>query len=119
MKTTKFEQVTRKSTVSEKRVQAMVAARVQGITEVKTVSGRIDVLTSEAVYEVKHYSAHNWKAALGQVISYGHYFNTHHLWLVLIGCPAVETMAEVELICNESQVGVQWVDTSTLEMHVR
>lgn len=52
----------------EKDVQMQLARSLKGITEVKTESGSIDVLSEDALIEVKHHD--KWKSAIGQVLAY-------------------------------------------------
>jgi hypothetical protein len=48
--------------------QDALARKVGGVTEVKIKAGRMDVTTSNEVYEVKW--IHNWKEGMGQVLAY-------------------------------------------------
>ncbi len=60
-----------------------LAIKVNGQTEVNTPDGRIDVLTSSCLIEVK--VARNWKHGIGQLLVYGAYHPEKQLTLVLIG----------------------------------
>jgi hypothetical protein len=59
----------------------IIASNLNGETEVKTPVGFIDILTDDLLIEVKRGSL--WKHALGQVLSYGHFYPNHKkvIWL--------------------------------------
>lgn len=60
-----------------------LAKSLNGQTEVKVPSGRIDILTSNQIIEVKHIK--KWNAALGQVITYGYHYPNHQKRIHLFG----------------------------------
>lgn len=60
-----------------------LARSLNGQTEVVVPAGRIDILTSNQVIEVKHIK--KWNAALGQVITYGVYYPNHQKRIHLFG----------------------------------
>jgi hypothetical protein len=45
---------------------------LKGQTEVNTPIGKIDILTNTELIEVKKFKS--WKAAIGQIISYGYFY---------------------------------------------
>lgn len=67
----------------EKQVQNKLAKHLKGATEVPTVAGRIDILTSSEIIEVKE--VRQWKSALGQVLVYGEYYPCHKKRIHLFG----------------------------------
>ena len=60
-----------------------LAKSLNGRTEVKVPSGRIDILTSNQIIEVKHIK--KWNAALGQIITYGYHYPNHQKRIHLFG----------------------------------
>ena len=60
-----------------------LARSLNGQTEIVVPTGRIDILTSNQVIEVKHVK--KWKAALGQTIAYGVYYPDHQKRIHLFG----------------------------------
>ena len=60
-----------------------LAKSLNGQTEVKIPSGRIDILTSNQIIEVKHIK--KWNAALGQIITYGYHYPNHQKRIHLFG----------------------------------
>ncbi|NJN67907.1 MAG: hypothetical protein HC884_14960 [Chloroflexaceae bacterium] len=73
--------------MKEREIAQALAEREGGRCEVKTPVGRIDVLTSKYVYEVK--GATEWKGAMGQVLAYQSYYPNHKPRLYLYGKPAI------------------------------
>lgn len=67
----------------ESVIRDELAKSENGRTEVHTPVGRIDVLTTNEVIEVKKIS--NWKSAMGQVMAYHHYYPTHSMRVHLYG----------------------------------
>lgn len=61
--------------LQEKRVVKRLVRKLKGQTEVVTPVGRIDLLTETELIEVKPF--HAWKAAIGQVLAYAHYYPNH------------------------------------------
>lgn len=74
-----------RKTKPESFVSDILASKLNGQREVKTKAGRIDVLTSKELIEVKRIE--RWRDAIGQLIAYGSYYPTHQLRLHLIGKP--------------------------------
>lgn len=78
----------------EKEIQLRLARQHNGKIEVKTPSGRIDVLTEEYIIEVKE--AGGWKGGIGQLMSYGHFYPDRKKKLCLFGeCSDLETVRNV------------------------
>ena len=60
-----------------------LAKSLNGQTEVKISFGRIDILTSSQIIEVKHIK--KWNAAIGQIITYGYHYPNHQKRIHLFG----------------------------------
>ena len=60
-----------------------LARSLNGQTAVVVPVGRIDILTSNQIIEVKHVK--RWKSALGQIITYGVYYPHHQKRIHLFG----------------------------------
>lgn len=91
---------------SEAKVRDKLASSINGKTEVVTPSGNIDFLTSRELIEVKE--APNWKAAVGQVIVYGHYYPSHSKRIHLFGTVHSRVKAEIETVCKSQNIKVTW-----------
>ncbi|AFZ27242.1 hypothetical protein Cylst_5207 [Cylindrospermum stagnale PCC 7417] len=80
---------------SERQVVKQLQLKLGGETEVVTTIGRIDLLTDTEIIEVKQIS--DWKAALGQVLTYSAFFPEHTKRIHLFGdC----TPEKQEVICS-------------------
>lgn len=88
----------------EAEVSGRLARRLKGLREVHTPHGRIDVLTDTEVIEVKVFE--QWKAGLGQVLSYGRFYPNHKLRLHLFGCTRRKALDEVIRTCKSFNVEV-------------
>ncbi len=60
-----------------------LAKSLNGQTEVKVPTGRIDILTNNQIIEVKHIK--KWKDALGQIIAYGSFYPNYQKRIHLFG----------------------------------
>ena len=79
----------------EHQVVQRLQAKLGGQTEVVTAIGRIDLLTETEIIEVKQVS--DWKAALGQILTYAVFFPEHTKRIHLFGdC----TPQKKEVICS-------------------
>ncbi len=85
-----------------------LARKLKGQTEVTTPVGRIDILTANEIIEVK--SIKQWKAALGQVIAYGHYYPSHRKRIHLFGRKLDVNSSLIERSCLDHGVFVSWED---------
>lgn len=77
----------------------ILARSLNGKTEVIVPAGRIDILTNSQIIEVKHVK--RWKAALGQIITYGVYYPNHQKRIHLFG---VENSTQILLIKEQCQM---------------
>lgn len=73
-----------------------LAKSLNGQTEVKVPSGRIDILTSNQIIEVKHIK--RWKDAIGQIIIYGDSYPNHQKRIHLFG---IENNSSMILLIKE------------------
>jgi hypothetical protein len=79
----------------EYQVVKRLQTELGGQTEVVTAIGRIDLLTETEIIEVKQVS--DWKAALGQILTYSGFFPEHTKRIHLFGdC----TPQKKEVICS-------------------
>lgn len=84
-----------RKTLIEQGKSDFLANELNGYREVKNPAGRVDVLTSEYVIEVKE--ANNWKHAIGQILVYSFYYPNHKPMLYLFG----DDLANYRLIAQE------------------
>lgn len=77
-----------------------------GSKEVSTEAGRIDVLTSLEIIEVKQ--VNGWKDALGQVLVYGYYYPSHQKRIHLFGECHSSYLDIIQKHCKEFGVLVTW-----------
>ncbi len=84
-----------------------LARKLGGKTEIKTPDGgRIDILTSSEIIEVKHVKY--WRSALGQIISYGYSYPRYQKRIHLFGDKSCIDFRAVEDICRAQGVKVSW-----------
>ena len=94
--------------LSETVIRDQVACDEDGIVEVETLAGFIDVLTNTKIIEVKTFC--NWKHALGQVQAYGYYYPVKEQWIYLFDTPEDASRKEIiETVCNTKNVYVKYV----------
>jgi hypothetical protein len=90
----------------EADVAQELAERVSGKQEVSTDSGYIDVLTEHTIYEVKDFR--KWKAAIGQILVYRHYYPKCKPTIYLFGKAPHELKSLIRKHCDELGVDVEW-----------
>jgi len=78
-----------------------------GMIEVETPVGFIDVLTDSKIIEVK--SQHLWKHALGQVKCYGYYYPDKQKYIYLFDCKDINKDI-IDDICNSEGVMVKYIE---------
>ncbi|MBD2295107.1 hypothetical protein H6G06_16875 [Anabaena sphaerica FACHB-251] len=91
---------------SEKSIQSTLAKELNGKIEIETPCGKIDVLTSTELIEVK--AIRNWKEALGQVIVYGDYYPSHQKRIHLYGDTQEAFLSLIRKHCVKRNVIVTW-----------
>ncbi len=97
-----------KTSQKERAIRDSLAAQIpDSQTEVPTSSGRIDILTSSKVIEVK--TVRHYKHAIGQVISYGHYYPTHERCIYLCGKVSEKHRRLIIKECETAKVTVIFV----------
>ncbi|MCC5612192.1 hypothetical protein LC612_37060 [Nostoc sp. CHAB 5834] len=84
---------------------------IGGQTEVVTAVGRIDLLTENQVIEVK--ACPDWKAALGQVLSYSAFFPEHQKRIHLFGAATPEKANLIKSTCLEFGVIVSFEEVES------
>jgi len=89
--------------VLEKSIQEKLHKLYGGKREVTTPVGRIDLLTDTEIIEVKE--SNGWKAALGQIISYGSFYPDHRKRLYLFG-DYPKNIYECFQLCKQNKVSV-------------
>lgn len=87
----------------KKKIQERLAEELSAEIEVETNVGRIDLLTDTEIIEIKHGS--KWKHAIGQVLSYGHYYPEHQKVIHLFDC---ESSRDIEEICESLGIVVRF-----------
>ncbi len=90
----------------EKEIQNKLAKKLQGKTEIVTLAGNIDILTSTELIEVKNVK--DWKNAVGQVLIYGHYYPSHQKRIHLFGNYHSSFKSLVEDHCRQLNIIVTW-----------
>ncbi|MDR9900489.1 MarR family transcriptional regulator [Aetokthonos hydrillicola Thurmond2011] len=88
----------------EEQVRAALLKEVGGQTEVITAVGRIDLLTSSEVIEIKNIN--DWKEALGKILAYSAFFPSHNKRIHLFGRPDLTKLALAQATCTEFSVTV-------------
>ena len=83
----------------ESDIQKRLAAQCGGLTEVATGYGRIDILTSTDLIEIK--KAAQWKSAIGQILVYAGMYPNHQKRLHLFDVSASFDVEKVEAVCNK------------------
>ena len=90
----------------EKLAQKRLSRSLGGKMEVITPVGRIDILTSTEIIEVK--VAQSWKSAMGQIIAYSYFYPSHQKRIHLYGSAHSDSKEYIEKICNAYGVIVTW-----------
>ena len=91
---------------AEATLRDALAKKVNAQTEVMTPAGRIDILTSTELIEIKEVSA--WKSGLGQVLVYRHYYPSHQPRVHLYGAAHHQFKQMVEENATKLGVAVTW-----------
>lgn len=83
-----------------------LAKSLGGQTEVTIPGGRIDVLTSTEIIEVKHIK--KWREALGQILDYGQYYPNHQMRIHLFGEVSKTNVSAIKRTCQKHGIVVTW-----------
>ena len=96
---------------SESVIRDKIALDENGIVEVKTEVGFIDVLTDTKIIEVKKF--HNWKHALGQIECYGYFYPNRQKWIYLFDTTEYTddniSTDLIDEICKSKDVFVKYI----------
>jgi len=93
----------------EKQLQSLLHKKRGGSIEVSTPAGRIDLLTSRFIIEIK--TVKSWKSGLGQLLVYQDYYPSHGLILVLFGACHSSFKKMVEHHCSKFNIKVEWLSS--------
>ena len=93
-----------KITKPEKEIQLKLNEILNGLLEVSTPVGKIDILTDTLLIEIK--KAKDWKAAIGQLLMYGHYYPKHQKILYLFDVPKNFDLDLIVYLCNDFNITV-------------
>ena len=92
-------------------IRDKIALEENGIVEVKTPVGFIDVLTDTKIIEVKKYNY--WKHALGQVECYGYFYPNRQKWIYLFDTTEYTddniSTDLIDEICKSKDVYVKYI----------
>lgn len=91
---------------TEQEVQAKLFLEVGGNREVLTLAGKIDILTSTQVIEVKRVK--KWVHGVGQVLVYGTYYPSHERRIHLFGETQASMITFIEAHCAKLGIVVTW-----------
>ena len=91
---------------SEAWYRDKLANELKGKVEVQTPVGRIDILTSREVIEVKNVK--RWLHAKGQVKGYGHYYPEHKLRIHLFGAMTESKLKTIKQHCEAEGIALSW-----------
>ncbi|MEM9009273.1 MAG: hypothetical protein AAGE59_37950 [Cyanobacteria bacterium P01_F01_bin.86] len=97
-----------KASQKERVIRDRLAEQMSGSrTEVTTSTGQIDILTPSKVIEVKN--VRQYKHAIGQVVSYSHYYPTHERCIYLFGKVSEKQRRLIKKECSTAKVTVVFV----------
>ena len=89
----------------ESAIRDRLAAQIpDSQTEVSTATGKIDILTPSKVIEVKN--VRQYKHAIGQVVSYSHYYPKHERCVYLFGKVSAKQRQLIMKECKSAKVTV-------------
>jgi len=98
-----------KSTALEKYYNDKYKDLLMAESEVETPVGRIDLLTSNKIIEIK--TASNWKNAIGQILCYGVFFPSHERWLYLFSHEELrgDIKEYMKTICLNHEIKIKYI----------
>jgi hypothetical protein len=97
-----------KPVITEKEVQRKLNSKLQGIMEIATESGNIDILTNTEVIEIKEVAS--WKSAIGQILVYGSYYPSHQKRIHIFGHAHSSIRRIIEKHCHRLDIKVTYED---------
>ena len=87
----------------EFQIQQKLNKKLNGMCEVSTKLGIIDILTDDKIIEIKHVK--QWKSALGQILIYSRFYPNHTRCIHLFGTNNNdELLDEIEEIYSEYDI---------------
>jgi hypothetical protein len=90
---------------TEAKIRERLKNQLDGLTEVSTSAGKIDLLTQNEIVEVKRIT--NWKAALGQILVYSAFYPEHQKRIHLFGRDnELIKLPDIEAACLSFDVNV-------------
>lgn len=89
---------------TEKEIQLKLQQKLGGEIEIECLAGRIDLLTSTQIIEVKNVGS--WKSALGQILVYGEYYPSHQKRIHLYGETQASYLELIRKHCSKFSVVV-------------
>lgn len=95
-----------KSDNKETFYQNLLHKELGGKKEVNTPAGRIDLLTDTELIEIKKYE--KWKSAIGQLLSYSHFYPAHKKILALFG-NSDKNNKSLTTICEELDIIIRYL----------
>jgi hypothetical protein len=97
----------RKFKLTEKLVQSRLAKSLGKVNrEVSTLAGKIDILTSKELIEVK--SVNSWKCAVGQVLIYSQSYPDRQKRIHLFGETSPDFLSMIRSYCTPLNIEVTW-----------
>lgn len=96
----------RKQSKPEAVIQARLIKEMGGESEVVCLAGKIDVLTSTELIEIK--AAKAWKGAIGQVLVYSSYYPSHVKRIHLFGSVHTSMKSLIESHCHKLDILLTW-----------
>lgn len=96
------------SASKEKEIQKMLHKKLGGEIEVKTIAGRIDLLTNKYLIEIKNYC--DWKCAIGQLIAYSRDYEDKKKIMYLFDVPKKNIMNYIIETCADYDITVRTID---------
>ncbi|WP_414590161.1 hypothetical protein [Scytonema sp. PCC 10023] len=82
----------------ESRIRETLRSQLEGLSEVITPTGRIDILTDTEIIEVK--GVREWKSALGQILVYSALYPSHKKRIHLFGeAEELKKLPDIEAAC--------------------
>ena len=92
----------------EKQIQHKLHKKLGGEIEVYTTFGRIDLLTDDAIIEIKKYD--DWKCAIGQIDVYSTVYPDKQKMIYLFDVPENNILDDIKTICHNMNIKVKKIN---------
>ena len=92
----------------EKQIQHKLHKKLGGKIEVCTTHGRIDLLTRDAIIEIKKYD--DWKHAIGQLHVYSIGYPNKQKMIYLFDIPKNNVLDDIKTICRDMNIKVKKIN---------